>query len=98
MVQIRPLKTKLGIEIEKYWERLEENLFFSFTERLMTAALFKSGFDMHRLGVTHAKSPFSEPRKKTLQDQDDLAPVFLGNRFAYKICIRDFRAIRSFNL
>lgn len=66
--------------------------FFSLTERLIT--LHRS----HALWATHTKSPFSEPRRKTLQDRNDLAPVFLGNRFAYKICIRGFRAIRSLDL
>lgn len=73
-------------------------LFFFYSQTHRRAALFRSGFVAHGLGVTHAKSPFSEHRRRTPQDQNDLAPVFLGNRFAHKICIRDFLAIRSFNL
>lgn len=103
MVQTRceldPLNSKLGIEIQKDWEEgCGKHLFFFYLQMHITAALFRSGFVVHGLRVTHAKSPFSEQKRRTPQDQDDLAPVYLGNRFAHKICIRDFLAIRSFNL
>lgn len=71
---------------------------FSFSSQThTTAALFRSGFIACALWVTRAKSSFSEHRR-TPQDQHDLAPASLGNRFPHQICIRDFLAIRSFNL
>lgn len=99
MVWIRSAELQVG-----HWntkglgEGCGKRLLFFYSQMHITAALFRGGFVAHGLRVTHAKSPFSEHRRRMPQDQNDLAPIFLGNRFSHKICIRDFLAIRSFNL
>lgn len=96
MVRIRPLKTKLGIETEKYWEGLVENFFFCWEAR--NSSIVQDQVCCAKAVSNICKKPLFWTQEENLQDQNDLAPVFLGNRFAYKICIRDFRAIRSFDL
>lgn len=99
MVRIRSTEFQVGHWNTKgLWEGCGKHIFFFYTEMHVTAALFRSRSDAQELWVPHAKSSFFEHRRRTLQDQTDLAPAFLGNRFAHKTCIRDFLAIRSFDL
>lgn len=99
MVQIGSTVFQVGHWNTKgLWEGCGKYIFFFYSEPHVTAALFRSGFVAQGLWVPHAKSPFFEHRRRTLQDQIDLAPVFLGHSFARKTCIRDFFAIRSFDI
>lgn len=59
MVWIRPLKTKLGIEIEKDWEGPEENLFFFFYWEAHNSSIVQERVCRAQAVSNTCKKPFS---------------------------------------